>query len=614
MQDARLRQQSVDSIRGVFAPKVDGALNLLASQHALPLKHNVLFSSLVAFLGNAGQSNYAAANSALNSISDSQRLKGLQSVCVLWGMWALGMAVQNSSVIARSEAGGLPILEPEKGLEALECILQGAPGHSQVISAFFTWERLLAPGVGLALAPMFSDFVPKSIPKGATGLKEGTLPGRLPALPQNRRTDDRAIVAARDVLSEVQRIVGGVLGRNLTPTDQPLMEAGLDSLGAVELQRLLARAFDVQLPATFVFDHPSISAVAKYLAATVASAEVVATPDAMPAEKRMQSAIHPPQRLGQRVSATLEVRRAVHGVLGSLPADDQPLMEAGLDSLGAVELQQRLSEALAISLPTTVVFDYPSIAAIADRISSDAATATHRVPPDQQEPGFLERRSASEHPTRLLSADVLERVRRTVAALIGDLPPDNQPLLDAGMDSLGAVELQRRLSEEFSLSLPATLVFDYPSIAAIKDHIDSAGVENSTDVSSMMLEWRGRGLEAASFAKGTAHTSTSILAPAGRYPQSGTGVPGFWEAVKAEHNIPVLVPLQRWDIDLFYTTDVSSGAGMYVRLGGFVDGLDLFDAEVFRYDGNNLVMPPLKGLAPTAICTICIWASCNKIS
>ncbi|MDA9173014.1 acyl carrier protein [bacterium] len=43
--------------------------------------------------------------------------------------------------------------------------------------------------------------------------------------------------------------------------DTPLMEAGIDSLGATELQNQLNAVFDADLPATLLFDHPSISGI-----------------------------------------------------------------------------------------------------------------------------------------------------------------------------------------------------------------------------------------------------------------------------------------------------------------------------------------------------------------
>ena len=44
------------------------------------------------------------------------------------------------------------------------------------------------------------------------------------------------------------------------------MEAGLDSLGAVELRNTLAARFTKDLPATFIFDYPTADALAAYLA------------------------------------------------------------------------------------------------------------------------------------------------------------------------------------------------------------------------------------------------------------------------------------------------------------------------------------------------------------
>ena len=43
----------------------------------------------------------------------------------------------------------------------------------------------------------------------------------------------------------------------------------------------------------------------------------------------------------------------------------------------------------------------------------------------------------------------------------------NTPLMEAGVDSLGATELQRGLSEHLSTEFEATLLFDHPSIGGI---------------------------------------------------------------------------------------------------------------------------------------------------
>ena len=55
-----------------------------------------------------------------------------------------------------------------------------------------------------------------------------------------------------------------VLGSDID-SSAALMEAGLDSLGAVELRNTLSQQFEVQLPATFTFDYPTVSAMAGYI-------------------------------------------------------------------------------------------------------------------------------------------------------------------------------------------------------------------------------------------------------------------------------------------------------------------------------------------------------------
>ncbi len=47
------------------------------------------------------------------------------------------------------------------------------------------------------------------------------------------------------------------------------MEAGLDSISAVELRNAVAARFGIDLPATVTFDYPTLGALATYLAARI---------------------------------------------------------------------------------------------------------------------------------------------------------------------------------------------------------------------------------------------------------------------------------------------------------------------------------------------------------
>ena len=54
----------------------------------------------------------------------------------------------------------------------------------------------------------------------------------------------------------------------------PLTEAGLDSIGAVELRNALAQKLGADLPATITFDYPTVAAMARYVAGQLAPADL----------------------------------------------------------------------------------------------------------------------------------------------------------------------------------------------------------------------------------------------------------------------------------------------------------------------------------------------------
>ena len=60
----------------------------------------------------------------------------------------------------------------------------------------------------------------------------------------------------------------------------------------------------------------------------------------------------------------------------------QPLLEAGVDSLGAVELHNKLEAKLGIELPATVTFDYPTTAALASFLATRMSSAQPDQPDD----------------------------------------------------------------------------------------------------------------------------------------------------------------------------------------------------------------------------------------
>ena len=112
-------EKTLDQFSAVLRTKIGGARALLDACAGDPLEQICFFSSVAAHAGNAGQSDYAAANAALDRMAlDEQARRGAAChvVSIAWGPWDGGMVTPS---LARHFAGrGIGLIPPHAGARA----------------------------------------------------------------------------------------------------------------------------------------------------------------------------------------------------------------------------------------------------------------------------------------------------------------------------------------------------------------------------------------------------------------------------------------------------------------------------------------------------------------
>ncbi|KVC55856.1 type I polyketide synthase [Burkholderia stagnalis] len=165
-------------------------------------------------------------------------------------------------------------------------------------------------------------------------------------------------------------------------------------------------------------------------------------------------------------------------------------------------------------------------------------------------------------------ADLRAYLRRALAECT-NLPEDeigDRPFAEYGLDSLGVVRIAAELGEHLGRTLSPTVLYDHPSVDALVRHLTGGDAHDAAPL--------------AEGARAGAAGPVAIVGMSIRFP-GGEGLDAYWRLLADGIDAVTEVPAARWDADAVYDPEPGAPGKTNSRWGGFVDGVDQFDRELF---------------------------------
>jgi acyl carrier protein len=227
-------------------------------------------------MGSPGQANHVAANLFLDGLAHHRRAIALPALSINWGVWSeIGSAVGQ---VEPMRARGVEAIASDQGIQILEQLLQQPVPQVGVIPIDWSVFRQRNASSTNPFLEYFQTNTPTSpiVPS--------------PILQELETTGDRLAHLTHYLQTEVGKVLGLPPAQYPRP-QQGFFDLGMDSLMSVELKNRLESNLAITLPATVIFEYPTIQVLAQHIISDHLNLPPDPPPDTPPPDDPIESAI-----------------------------------------------------------------------------------------------------------------------------------------------------------------------------------------------------------------------------------------------------------------------------------------------------------------------------------
>lgn len=250
----------------VYGPKIRGTWYLHEATLGVELDFFMLFSSIAVTFPQLGHGSYSAANAFLDSFAGYRRSLGLPATSINWSGWlGMGLAREigtNRSLLAYN-ARGLGSFEREEALYVLGQALEADP--QQAVAVRIEADTIAnsteaVPSLLRELVIGKNDTAEGCGRSGDRGISKYPV---LAEIAQAGSHAERTLKLEEYLRLETSKVLK--LAPERIKSTQPFGQLGVDSLMALEFIRRVNAGLGLALPATAVFNYPTLALLAAHI-------------------------------------------------------------------------------------------------------------------------------------------------------------------------------------------------------------------------------------------------------------------------------------------------------------------------------------------------------------